>query len=118
MPKIALAELFANWDGLLRHAAKHRDQKRLSIHLDKLQAAFDRLHDLEALRESLQAQQQQATQEMGVVKDDGKTAAIQVRQILKGILGPRNEALVEFDVAPIRKRGPRRKVAAEKKPAP
>ena len=52
-----------------------------------------------------------------MVKDDGKTAAIQVRQILKGILGSRNEALVELDVSPARKRGPRRKAAAEKKPA-
>ncbi len=117
MPKIALADLFADWDGLLRHAAKYRDQRKLYIHLDKLQAAYDRLHELEALRASLQAQQQQATQEMGAVKDDGKTTAMQVRQILKGILGPRNEALVEFDVTPVRKRGPRRKAAAEKKPA-
>ena len=117
MPKIALAELFANWEGLLRAAAKYRDQRKLHIHLDKLQAAFDRLHELEALRASLQAQQQQATQEMGAIKDDGKTTAIQIRTILKGILGPRSEALVEYDVTPVRKRGPRRKAAAGKKPA-
>ena len=117
MPKIALADLFADWEGLLRAAAKYRDQKKLHIHLDKLQAAFDRLHELEALRASLQAQHQQTTQEMGALKDDGKTTAIQVRQILKGILGPRNEALVQFDVSPIRKTGPRRRSSAKKKPA-
>ena len=117
MPKIALSALFADWDGLLRAAAKHRDQRKLYIHLDKLQAAFDRLHELEALRASLQAQQQQATQEMGEIKDAGKLAAIEVRQLLRAIVGHRNEALVQFNVAPIRKIGPRRKRSPEKKPS-
>ena len=46
MPKVALAETFQDWEGLLKAAAKHKDQKKLHVHLDKLQAAFDQLHEL------------------------------------------------------------------------
>jgi regulator of replication initiation timing len=117
MPKVALADMFYDWESLLRAAAKHRGQKNMHVHLDKLQAAFDRLHELEADRASLQAQQQQLTQQMGEVKDEGKLAAMEVRQLLKVILGHRNEALVEFNVSPIRNTGPRRKPSAKKKPS-
>lgn len=41
MPKVALAETFSDWESLLQAAAKYRDQKGLSVHLDKLQTAFD-----------------------------------------------------------------------------
>jgi hypothetical protein len=117
MPKVALADTFQDWESLLRAAAKHKDQKKLHVHLDKLQAAFDRLHELEALRESLQAQKQRATQEMGEVKEAGKLAAIEVRSLLKAIVGHRNEALVQFNIRPIRKRGPRRKASTGTKPS-
>jgi uncharacterized protein YPO0396 len=117
MPKVALSETFHDWESLLRAAAKHKDKKKLHVHLDKLQAAFNRLHELEALRESLQAQKQQATQEMGEVKDAGKIAAIEVRSLLKTIVGHRNEALVEYNVRPIRKRGPRQKASTKAKPS-
>lgn len=117
MPKVALAETFQDWEGLLRAAAKHKNQKNLHVHLAKLQAAFDQLRELEALRQSLQAQKQRATQEIREVKDAGKTAAIEVRALLKGILGHRNEALVEYKVRPLRKRGPRKRASAGTKPS-
>jgi hypothetical protein len=118
MPKVALADTFHDWESLLRAAEQFRDQKGLHEHLDKLQAAYDRLRGLEAERVDLQARQQRATQEMGEVKDAGKVAAIEVRSVLKGILGHANERLVQFNVRPIRKRGPRKKAATKAKPPP
>lgn len=117
MPKVALADLLADWDGLLRAAAKHRDERTLHVHLDKLQTAFERLRELQALRDDLQAQLQQATQEMGEVKEAGKIAAIEVRSIAKAILGHSNEGLVHFKIRPLRKRGPQRKRATKSPPA-
>ena len=117
MPKVALAETFHDWESLLRSAARHRDQKNLHVHLEKLQAAFERLHDLEAERASLQARQQEITQQMGEIKDQGKLAAMEVRQLLKVILGPRSEALVEHNVTPVRNAAPRRRPARQKKPS-
>lgn len=116
MPKVALADTFYDWEKLLRAAEEFRDQKGMHEHLDKLQAAYQRLRSLEAERADLQARHQQATQEMGDVKDAGKLAAIEVRSVLKGILGHDNERLVQFGTRPIRKRGPRRKAATESKP--
>ena len=118
MPKVALADTFDDWSGLLRAAAEHRNKKKLHVHLDKLQAANDRLRELHALRESLRAQQQRATQEMGEVKAAGKIAAIEVRSLLKAIHGPSSERLVQYNMRPIRKRGPRRKRSTKPTPAP
>jgi hypothetical protein len=72
---------------------------------------------LEARRAHLQAQQQQTTQEMGEVKEEGKLAAMEVRQVLKAILGVRNEALVEFNVSPVRETLPRRKRSKKETPS-
>jgi hypothetical protein len=116
MPKVALADTLHDWEILLRAAAKHRDQKKMYVHLDKLQAALDRLRELQALRESLLAQSQRATQEMAEACEEGKVASIEVRSLLRAILGPQSEALVEYNIRPRRKRGPRKKRAPE--PAP
>lgn len=113
MPKVALADLLADWEGLLRAAARHKDKRTLDGHVDKLQTAFERLRELQARREDLQAQLQVATQEMGEVKEAGKVAAVEVRSVAKAILGHSNERLVEFNVRPIRTRGPRRKRTTE-----
>lgn len=118
MPKVALADTFYDWENLLRAADQFRDQKKLHVHLDKLQAALDRLHELEALREELNARRQQATQEMGEVKDAGKLAAIEVRSLLVSIFGHTSERLVQFNKRPIRKRGPRKKAAPKPTPVP
>ena len=118
MPKVSLADLFQDWYSLLQAAEKYRDQKKMHVHLDKLQSAYDQLRELEAERASLQARQQEITQKMGGVKDAGKLAAMEARQLLRGILGLRNEALVQFDVRPLRKRGPRKKASTGTKPAP
>lgn len=118
MPKVALADTFDDWDGLIRAAAQHREKERLQVHLDKLQAANDRLQELHGLRKSLRAQQQRATQEMGEVKAAGKVAAIEVRSFLKAIHGHTSERLVQYKMRPIRKRGPRRKRSTEPTPTP
>lgn len=118
MPKVSLADLFQDWYSLLQAAEKYRDQRKMYVHLDKLQSSYDQLRDLEAERADLQARQQEITQRMGGIKEEGKLAAMETRQLLKGILGPRNEALVQFKVRPLRKRGPRKKASTETEPAP
>jgi hypothetical protein len=118
MPKVALADTFHNWESLLRAADELRDQKGMHVHLDKLQDAYERLRELDAFRESLKAQRQQATQEMREVKEAGKVAAVEVRSLLIAIFGHGNERLVQFNMSPRRKRGPRRKASTETKPAP
>jgi len=51
---------------------------------------------------------QRATQDLAAALARGKDAAIQLRGAAKFKLGPRDEKLVHFQVAPLRKRGARK----------
>jgi hypothetical protein len=51
---------------------------------------------------------QQATQRVAAALAKGREAASRLRSFLKAALGPHNEELVRFGVAPIRKRRARR----------
>jgi hypothetical protein len=68
-------------------------------------------------RQDLHAsEKQRATQDLQSTLAQGKDLAIQIRGAVKFKLGPRNEKLVQFRVAPLRKRGPRKALAAKKPP--
>jgi hypothetical protein len=104
MPKVALADTFDDWDSLLRAAAPHAEKKGLKIHLQELEGLHRRLHEIEALRADLQAQRQQATQELEEVREAGKLVTIQIRAILKVIFGHDSASLVQFRIRPRRSR--------------
>ncbi len=104
MPKIALADLNLDWKQLLQAAAPHANKKGLKVHLRKLEIAIGRFDEIEALRAELQAKCQQATQDLGVVKEEGKDAAMEIRTILKGIFGASSERLSQFNMRPRRRR--------------
>lgn len=104
MPKVAWAETTTDWDELLRAAEPFGDVKDLKVHLAELRTALQRVKELRALRNELQAKRQQATQEMDETRDAGKLVAIQIRSILKGIFGPRHERLVQFKIRPRRRK--------------
>lgn len=119
MPKVALADTRDDWTQLLQTAAPYSEFKDLKVYLAELQTALTRLGELESLREHLQAQRQQATQELNEVRATGKDSAIQIRSTLRGILGRDNPLLTQFNMRPQRKR--RHKRAPKRvsdKPAP
>ncbi|HEV8580573.1 MAG TPA: hypothetical protein VGX68_16020 [Thermoanaerobaculia bacterium] len=109
MPKVALAVTTDDWEQLLRAAEPYADVKDLKVHLAELKTALRRLRKLEALRQELKAKRQRATQEQGEVREAGKVVAIQIRSILKGVFGPKNEKLVQFGMRP--RRTPQRRKA-------
>ncbi len=119
MPKVALADTRDDWTQLLQTAAPYSEVKDLKVYLAELQAALTRLGELESLREHLQAQRQQATQELYEVQETGKVAAIQIRSTLRGVMGHDNPMLTQFNMRPRRNR--RRKKTpspVSKSPAP
>lgn len=76
------------------------------------------LADVERLRTrqaELTALKQRATQELREAIERGKEARIQVRSVLRGKVGPKNELLTQFKVAPLRKRK-RKPAEDEEKP--
>jgi CHASE3 domain sensor protein len=115
MPKVARADRILDWRQLRQAAAPLADQKELHVHLRKLETAIERFEELEALRADLQARRQRATQELDEVKEAGQMAAVEIRSILKGILGPSNERLVQFNMRP--RRAYKRKPAANPDPS-
>jgi small-conductance mechanosensitive channel len=82
------------------------------------QALAQSLADVQALRArqtELEALRREATQQLKAATRKTKESAIQVRSVVRGKIGPRNERLSHFKVAPIRE-GRRKKVAEKKKP--
>lgn len=102
MPKVSLADTFDDWESLLRAAAPHGDKLDLHVDLKELERLLRRLREIEARRAELEALRQQATQDLGEVREAGKEVAMHIRSSLKAIFGRRNEALVQFRIRPRR----------------
>jgi DNA-binding protein H-NS len=62
------------------------------------------LHEAKARQESYSAQRQQTTQELGDLMHQTREDARRLRAVVRGLLGTRNERLVQFQVAPLRSR--------------
>ena len=62
------------------------------------------LQDLKARQDSFAAQRQKATQELVALMKQAREDARRLRALVKGLLGTRNERLVQFQVAPVRSR--------------
>jgi hypothetical protein len=72
------------------------------------------VQSLRARQKELTALKQRATQQLREAMSRGKEATIQIRSVLRGKVGHKNELLVQFKVAPARKR--RRKPEEEEEP--
>jgi len=62
------------------------------------------LQELKARQDSFAAQRQQATQELVALMKQSREDARRLRALVKGLLGTKNERLVQFQVAPGRSR--------------
>jgi hypothetical protein len=112
-------DIMIDWDSLLaaykHHAAILGDAEAERAFLEE---ARNKAYKLKFLQDSLRAQRQAATQELNDVVRQGKEAAIRLRSLARHRLGPRNEGLSLFRVAPIRRRKGRRAAAEEPEPRP
>lgn len=82
---------------------------------DALESSLESLQDVKARQDSFAAQRQQATQELTQLMLQVREDARRLRGMVKGLLGTKNERLVQFQVAPVRSR-PR--LAPEPPPPP
>ncbi len=108
---LSYADVIKDWEALLTALREH------APNLPNLEAgriAFEehlaKTKEMKARQDSQTAARQEATQELNKLLKDGGELAIKLRALVKGILGPKSERLVQFGVAPLRKR--RRKPAA------
>ena len=110
MPQIkSFADLIRDWEKLLS-ACQENSAALASVEPQRLalETLLTRGRDMKNRQDALVAQKQQATQELEALKEEGKEAARRLRGAVKSILGTRSELLVRFNMAPLRKRGPRK----------
>jgi hypothetical protein len=108
------ADLVRDWELLLTAAqdnaaelAEAEPQRAaLAQHLEATRA-------VKARQDSAGAIKQQITQELNKMLVDGRELAIRLRNAVRSFMGHRNERLVQFGVAPLRKRQRRPKKPTE-----
>lgn len=110
MPEIkSYADLIRDWEKLL---AACRDNAAALGSVEPLRLALEGLlaqnQEMKSRQDALAAQKQAATQELEALKEDGREAARRLRGAVKSLLGSRSELLVQFNMAPLRKRGARK----------
>jgi hypothetical protein len=119
MPEIkSFADLIRDWVKLL---AACRDNAVTLASLEPLWLVLEGLltqgQEVKNRQDALTAQKQVATQELDALKEEGKEAARRLRGAVKSLLGSRSELLVQFNMAPLRKRGPRKVFVKQPVPA-
>jgi thiamine kinase-like enzyme len=106
MPNInSFADLVLDQEKLLR-AFQDNTEILTPAEPQRNAVAFNlgRLHEVKARQESFAAQRQEATQELEILMQQAREDARRLRAIVKGLLGTKNERLVQFLVAPVRSR--------------
>jgi hypothetical protein len=108
------ADVIRDWM-LVLEATERSPEVQAEVEKERLKVAqlLAEVQALKARQVELTALRQQATQQLKATVAQGKEAVMQFRAILKAKFGPRNERLVQFNMAPLRKRS--RKLV-EKKP--
>lgn len=94
-----------DWEGLLE--ASLRTPELLASLEPERQFLVESLAEVQGLKAQqleLTALRQEATQKLQEAMRRGKDVAIRVRAVVRGKVGPRNERLVHYNVAPLRKR--------------
>src|SRR3954465_955210 len=101
----SLADVLTDWEELLEAV---RRSPALLPHVEEDIALLARLltaaRALKARQNELAGLRPEATQRVDAGMGRGKETAIGMRSMIRGKLGPRNERLVQFGIAPLRKR--------------
>lgn len=101
----SFADVMQDWEGLVAALKEDADlQATLDAERLALEKDLTEARSLKARQEAQAAGRQELTQQIKTVVAHGKTLAITIRAVAKGKLGYRNERLVHYKVAPVRKR--------------
>jgi hypothetical protein len=101
----SFADLLLDWEGLLAALPEDAElQATLDAERQALEKDLAEARALKVRQEAQAAGRQELTQQIKAVVAHGKALAITIRAVAKGKLGYRNERLVRYKVAPVRKR--------------
>ncbi len=103
--RASYADNVLDWELLLQAYSDNVDVMLPAQPVQVLLAqSLDAVRDLKALQDSRSAQRQQTTQELMERIQIGREQARRLRGLAKGLIGTQNERLVQFQVAPLRRR--------------
>jgi hypothetical protein len=109
--------LITDFEGLIEAANRTPEvQQAMEPERQALTQTLAEIQSLRARQAELKALKQGVTQQLKAAMAKAKEQRTQVQSLAKGKLGPKNELLVHFDVAPQRKR-PRKAKEEVKKPS-
>jgi hypothetical protein len=115
MPKVAIADTFRDWEGLLAAAERIADQEPgLPAHIAALRATFEALREVNELRRNLEGRRREAAQRFTALREEGLEKSLRLRALIRSTLGHRSEGLVEYGMKP--RRSYRRRAAADGDP--
>jgi hypothetical protein len=110
------ADVMADWEELLDAVQKNPDlQPTVETERQSLAQSLTEVQSLKTRQNELRGLRQEVTQKLAAAIQQGRDTALAVRSVVKGKVGPKNERLVHFNIAPIRKH-PRKATAAPKEP--
>ena len=112
MPANSQPVLIRNTEALLEAADRTPEvQPAIEAERQAVVQAMAEVKTLKARQEELSAQKQEVTQKLKAAIERLEDVSMIFRAVVKGALGPRNERLVHFKMAPLRRRS-RSKAAA------
>jgi len=97
-------DFMADWDLLIKGVNNKPALPDLSGLLEPLQELLEEGRELEANKAAARAQLSQGAKRSRALVAEGRAAASRLRSALKAHFGGHNETLVEFGIAPLRKR--------------
>lgn len=119
MPVInSYADVLRDWESLL-NACRQNAELLTGVDpvAESLERHLGRLKEVKNEQEQLEGTRKAATQRLRAAREEGSETARQLRSLVRSRLGTKNERLVQFRVAPIRRKT-RRKAEGEVKTAP
>ena len=104
----SFADYMKDWESLLEAVRENQDLlPNVDLNLIELSDLVDQVKQNKTKQELHAGARQKATQDVGLLLDLGKEAAVKLRGFVKAKLGPKNELLVRFGVSPVRTRSRR-----------
>lgn len=99
-------DVVVDWEKLLAGVEDHDEQlgEATQEERDELQQILGEAKVAKARQDSHTAARQQATQELQQILERGRDVAMKMRSAIKAKVGLRNEILVQFGIAPLRRR--------------
>ena len=114
MPNQAYSDVTTDAEQILKSTAANPDlQPIVEKHRPQIEEDLKEIKALKALQKTLTADKQKTSKDLQAALKRLKELVIFLRAAIRGDIGPRTEKLVEYGIAPLRKRRGKAKPAGE-----